>query len=563
MSAKSVMKQVKKLDFKDPIVILLVAGLFLYFVNAIFIFRVSGSSSLSDVARSDTELWYCSEAGSPLCQDGVARLNYSVRTRRDHIIDTFRLSQQRELSIKLQKIDIRLQQSADLTLEGSDYFLYEDSNNNGLFEEHIDKKVARGQAKKKHLLFEDLNIQIGPFSGSTILEEKINFFVLNTERSLFKPVTEIDSAGEPVTKPLIKDIDVESINLARGNEIIQNRSSFADSSLYSHINEVDKTRDKFVADNPIFKAGASNEIIWPAGDYTIDETIIIPKGLRVTMEAGVNVQIAPSQSLFSYSPIDIKGTAKNPVNITNIPGQDNFATFAMVGRVNNPESVTINHVIVKNGSQDIINGAFASGMFSVYRYKKVTITNSEFHGSSSDDGLNIKYADVYLANSLLQDNSADAWDGDFVTGLAEKNLFIDNGNDSLDFSGSDLTIQFNHVINSGDKCASVGEGTKIGVQNNYFDGCNIGVEVKDRSNAVIRNNAILDSKTSGINAYIKKFFFGAPTLTYYDNILLNDKQIDGLAPKSDFSRNITTGNIKDLSTEVSWLKNILKQVPKP
>lgn len=222
----------------------------------------------------------------------------------------------------------------------------------------------------------------------------------------------------------------------------------------------------------------------------------------------------------------------------------------------------MSYLTVRGGSEAEINGAYMSGMFNVYRSELVTVENSSFYGAEADDGLNIKNSKISVKNNYFEGNSADAFDGDYIIGEISNNLFIDNGNDSLDFSGSDLDIQYNNIINSGDKCISVGEGTKARIKFNILDSCQIGVQVKDSSDATIINNLIIDNSQSAINAYIKKYFFGPPTLSYDDNAIIGNQSVaTGLAADIDNSGNIITGTVDNLKKDNSWVQQIYQKAP--
>jgi parallel beta-helix repeat protein len=290
-------------------------------------------------------------------------------------------------------------------------------------------------------------------------------------------------------------------------------------SLLSNIYQSNEISDTTKIQNPnsIFSIEGKNITI-KKSTYTINSNIIIPSGFNVTIEAGTTLKFKKNISLISFSPINAIGTSENPINITN---KDNNAwgVFAIIG---SEQPSTLKYLNIENGSEAFINNLYISGAFSAY-HSNINIDHCSFKGSSSDDGINIKYADTNITNSLFQNNSADGIDFDFVTGFVENNTFIKNGNDSIDISGSEIIINNNNIQKSGDKCISIGEKSYPTITNNNLINCNIGIEIKDLSSATIKNNLIQDNNI-GINAYQKKEFFGSGTANVYSTVFKDNKK---------------------------------------
>ena len=136
-------------------------------------------------------------------------------------------------------------------------------------------------------------------------------------------------------------------------------------------------------------------------------------------------------------------------------------------------------------------------------------------------------------------------------------MFLDNGNDSLDFSGSEVDIHDNIIRNSGDKCISVGERTNASIHRNLLSGCAIGVQTKDASTADIFENVIQDSTISGLDAYVKKDFFGEPSVEYRDNYFAGDSSnVTGLVPSSGFEQGENQTSIP-VGPDFEWIQQLL------
>ena len=75
---------------------------------------------------------------------------------------------------------------------------------------------------------------------------------------------------------------------------------------------------------------------------------------------------------------------------------------------------------------------------------------------------------------------------------------------------------------------------------------------------MVYNNAIVGSTTVGINAYVKKSFFGEPSIEYYDNAIVGSATtVSGLVDVGQLASNVTEGDLKDLRQQYDWLGTIL------
>ena len=524
------------------------------------------SDSRSEV-RNYTTLTYCSEQ-DPQCQPGVADLDYVVNIAEQVHEEAYGYRRSKIVSVKLEEVKIKLNNTAKDSFE-EDIFLYSDSNGNGEYDSS-DQKVARSFLKNKNLIFEDLNYVIKQIvdEGSETSDRdedtraRRKFFIVSENKEIvFPKLEELDEFGEVVKTPLIKSIETKAIDLDANNSELNGDSSFADLTLFSDIEKKSISRQEFLASNDMFEASDDDKLVLKSGTYDIDENLIIPSGLQVEIQAGAKIRIAAGKNFISYSPMDILGEESNKVVIEKKDNEP-FETFSIIGQTKGFGEVTVRHLDVSGGYQADINGAFLSGMFNVYRADFVTVLDSKFTGGTADDGLNIKNAPIRLERNIFDSNNADAFDGDFVEGDIKYNLFVNNGNDSLDFSGSNVNIQYNRIEGSGDKCISVGEATTLFASQNILNGCFIGAEVKDKSDAVFSNNVISNNTKTAFSAYIKKPFFGEPKLSYSENVILgNPEEAIDLALQAESSNNITSGNINDLRRQLPWLEQALQNSP--
>ena len=330
-------------------------------------------------------------------------------------------------------------------------------------------------------------------------------------------------------------IDVNSLDINMKNDITG--ADIAQDDIYVNIadannyyeNSKHQSFEEFQKKYKNLKWNYNNgELTLLEGDYIVDNNLIVPKFNNFIIQAGVNIKIAENKSILSYSPVTIDGTKDKRVVITSLEKDRPYGTFAIVGEGTPDEKTVINWLDLSNGNQDWINDMFFSGQISIYHISNVYINNSLIHGSHSDDGINVKYANIIVDNSRFYGNSADQLDMDFVKGFVKNSVFDGSGElssngDGLDLSGSRLIVKNSKFLNNKDKGISVGENTRILVYKGEFANNNIGTAVKDLSNGYYLENAFKSNKIA-VDAYQKKQLFGGAKAYVYDNVFSSNQQ---------------------------------------
>jgi len=410
-----------------------------------------------------------------------------------------------------------------------DYQLYYDANNNS----ELNSSDEQLKNYQDIILFSFRDYSPSLFKHN-INTTRHRFYLLSSEINPEKFISVLDkfkfSFENAISNQEIKNKQITS-------KIINN-SSFEHLDLISDINQ-------FLIKNPIFELDQqSKQIYLPAGKYNINQTVIIPSGYNVTIQAGSRIYFAPKASIISYSPVNALGTVSAPIYFQP---QNNLKPWGVFAVVNSPKPSYFSNCFFSYGKDDYINGVYFSGMLSLY-HSDANINLCTFSRAQADDALNIKSSQANVSNSIFSFNSADAIDYDFVKiGSIKNNQFNSNGNDGIDLSGCSILIENNIIQASGDKCISVGEqsiGTVI--YNNILDNCYIGVEIKDTSIIDIINNVITNNKI-GLNAYQKKAVFNGGSAQVYNSIIWDnerDLQTDELS-----TIHVFFSNINSLATE--------------
>ena len=483
----------------------------------------------------DVEMWYCSSMADERCQPSVSNVQVKIVPRQPDRAELYGYEVTESARVKLQHLELRLgDRGATIFAEGEAVRLFADDDGDGLWGPD-DRPVAEANLRGKRMVFEDLNVVL---EGPSSLEQPLvtDFFIVR-QGGGFEDVP-IIKGGEVAFVPFFEDVNASAIDLDSGNRALSSRGALADRSVFRYMDLIGLSRQEVIDRYPFLVAGQNpNELVLGPGVVNIDSDVIIAEKLSVVVAPGTTIRLGADVSLVSYSPMTMIGTAANPIVIEK-SDVGPFGTFAVVGSMLQTEPTTLAHVNVSGGSEARINGAFLSGMMSLYRVGDVRIENSVFTNAEADDALNVKYSRVEIASSRFSDNSADSIDGDFVTGTITDSIFERSGNDGVDLSGSDVLIANNVMIDIGDKCASIGEATTADVRDNRLERCGSGVVVKDGSRATIAHNVLVDTVAVHFDAYIKKSFFSEPSVTLGENVL-----VGGATPFAGLLQNEPIGDL--------------------
>lgn len=261
------------------------------------------------------------------------------------------------------------------------------------------------------------------------------------------------------------------------------------------------------------------------GTYYINEDIEFPIDRNISIQAGTVFLMGNNRSIIFYNEFNALGNNKEKIIFR--PQDKNFGSILVRANGNN---VNIKFFDVSGGNEAYLDNIYSSGQFVILN-GNVTIDNSYFSKSISDDGINIKYSNVAIYNSVFFNNSGDQIDLDYCNGILENNIFqVDKEfnnkwvTDGLDVSGSKLKIHLNSFYGLSDKGLSIGEKSKVIVLNNKFSENNMASAVKDSSHACFEKNTFINNGLD-ITGYIKKKMYGEPIIQLVDteNINTNSK----------------------------------------
>lgn len=283
--------------------------------------------------------------------------------------------------------------------------------------------------------------------------------------------------------------------------------------------EISFTEFNKIFERKIKNNSNSREWIIPSGDYTLSKTVIVPSGINLKLEPGVSIKFSPNVGLLVQGNFTALG-GKEKINISPLKDTQPFTTLAILGSKDTRNKVKLDNFHIFGGKEGFINNVYFSGQMSIH-YADVSIINSQFSRSSSDDGINIKNSQVDIKFSKFYNNNGDQLDCDFCKGQINDSFFegINQNNsinvytDGLDFSGSQMKVIDNKFMYFTDKAISIGEKSNVELRLNFISNSNIGIAVKDGSLAKLSDNKY-SKNNKNVSSYIKKKMYSPPKIIY-------------------------------------------------
>tara|TARA_B100001093_G_C26860135_1_gene1029679 strand:+ start:12895 stop:15537 length:2643 start_codon:yes stop_codon:yes gene_type:complete len=284
-----------------------------------------------------------------------------------------------------------------------------------------------------------------------------------------------------------------------------------------------------------------------SGTHCIKESLIIPSRIRLTIQPGT-VLIFDEKSVFiSKSQIIAKGTENEPIVFTS--SNKGWPGFLLTETKSNSY---FEHVLFENmlgiGQEHNINGVEKGGWSMTggitVNESPSHFTSCKFDNSLSEDALNIISTSFSLQNCFFQDSFSDAFDGDFVKGKVIDCVFRNIKGDGIDLSGSEVEIVNCDLELIKDKGISVGENSKVSVQNSRINKVSFGIVSKDLSQTIVSDSIIIKASKAGFSAYKKKNSFGAASIQISKSSVI------------DSNRNFLVQNGSSIKNNNNWIKTV-------
>ncbi|MEP2935978.1 MAG: right-handed parallel beta-helix repeat-containing protein [Gilvibacter sp.] len=302
---------------------------------------------------------------------------------------------------------------------------------------------------------------------------------------------------------------IPGVNIARTCEVLSFTKNIGlDESMA-------KTRAMFKANYKEFDFVNETEeaIVFKAGSYEVSKNIVVPKGKELRIEPGFKLNLTNNASLYAFTDVFAHGVKTKPIIITS--DGTGGGVFIAYGK----NKTLIDGCEFINLSNPKMHGWELSGAVNIYD-TEVSISNSLFAKNRCEDGLNIIRSDFTIDGSTFKDTQSDAFDGDFVNGSITNSSFVNSGNDGIDVSGSQISLDQIEIFNPSDKGISGGEASAITGKDIKISGGEIGIVSKDLSKVTLDDITIEDTRL-GLSAFQKKTEYGIGAIEITNLTLLN------------------------------------------
>lgn len=245
-----------------------------------------------------------------------------------------------------------------------------------------------------------------------------------------------------------------------------------------------------------------------SGLINVSKNLILEN--EVIIRPGTQFLLNKNKSIIFKNKVTAIGEPENPIIFKqSTPGEHNYwGTIALHGL--KTKNSFFKDVVFENGSGAIIDNTHYRSTLSVLKTSNIDFLNIKISKSKKyDDSMHIIYSNnITLDNFIIEKAFSDALDIDISSNIVIKNSkFIKPENDSIDVMESLVLIDNTIIENSGDKGISIGENSKVLINNSYLRENNIGIASKDRSVAEVINSKFINNKIQ-LDSYQKNLQYG-------------------------------------------------------
>ena len=339
---------------------------------------------------------------------------------------------------------------------------------------------------ENRLLYEDYQVSNFPFLAETLncedISDKKKFFLAG------KMSFNFDTS--------CKKLELSSFNNEKRIFLLKENIRMS-----SDQNDYFKNSFEYLSDNKNFTE-VEKDIFITNSTIRITKNSIIRKNQKFIFDRNSTIDITNNSTLFIEGQVDFNNDRNNLTEISSEDGTGSLIFF--------DNSYDLENLVFKNLSKPNLDNYILYGGVNFIK-SKVFLNNIYIKDSNNEDGVNIINSDSEILNIYFENIKADAFDIDFGK-LKFDNINCKNiNNDCLDISGANVDGLNLLSVNTLDKGISVGENSKVNISNLNTVNNNIGLAVKDGSEAIF-NKINFDSNKFDIVLFNKKQEFLKPSL---------------------------------------------------
>ncbi|MGK0296864.1 MAG: hypothetical protein ACI9XC_000463 [Gammaproteobacteria bacterium] len=245
----------------------------------------------------------------------------------------------------------------------------------------------------------------------------------------------------------------------------------------------------------------NNEIIL-AGEIEAYYDLVFTEEQKVTILPGTTFKLYNNVSIYFYGEVIAKGTAELPIRFQRMMIDEPWGSIVIQGK--KASASHLSHINISGGSVALHNLIHYPGQLNIHDVESFQIDNCHISNNTiGDDALHVAYSSGKIQHCVFENTAFDALDMDIVDVIVSDSKFFNIGNDAIDLMNSKTMINNVSIMDSGDKCISVGEASHVTVHNSQLENCQIGIAIKDQSIAEVENIKFLLKPGNAIALYRK------------------------------------------------------------
>lgn len=261
---------------------------------------------------------------------------------------------------------------------------------------------------------------------------------------------------------------------------------------------------------------ANNELSVKSGDWTVNQSIVLPDGVNFFIPAGTTMRFSQDARIFARASMSVAGTKEQPVLLTSQSSAP-YWQGVVVMQAETPSKWT--YVTVENTKGHEMPDWTITGSTTFYR-SDVNLLHCTFKNNLAEDALNIVHSHFLMDDVAILKTASDAFDSDFSEGTVKGGHYAEIGGDGIDVSGTTLKILGTSLEKIHDKAISIGEASSADVSGVTVANVGTGVASKDASTVKIKDSAFENINHVGMMAYVKKPEYGGAKIEAKNNTLV-------------------------------------------
>lgn len=275
-----------------------------------------------------------------------------------------------------------------------------------------------------------------------------------------------------------------------------------------------------------------DELVLEAGRHRLDETLVVPRAVRLRIEPGTQLSLGPGVSIISFRGIVAAGTPDAPIVLQAAsPGQP----WGSLGVARAPEPSELRHVVVSGGSRARFEGIEFDGQLA-FNGSDVVVEDCEVHDARDADGLSVKRAAFRVARSRFVSNGSDGLEAKWSHGRVSESLFANNADDGLDLADSEVHVEQSAFHWMGDKSISAGARSRVTIDSTRLSDSEIAIASKEDSTVDVRDTEIRRNEL-GFALYRDKPIFGGGAGTVTGGLFAHNARDFSVEPGSRLELN--------------------------